>query len=217
MSSTFRSSCGSRIGDLDLEHEAIDLGLGQGIRSLLLDRVLRGHDQEQALQGEGLLADGHLPLLHGLQQGRLDFRGGTIDFVGQDEVGEDRALAGPKRAFAGHIDHRADKVCRQQVGGELDALEAGREGLGQRLDGRGLRQPRHSLQEDMPVGEQPHQEAGNHLLLPDDRLAQFALEAMDEVRLFRDAVFDLLDVHLHGWSPAGCRSKTKMSILIECH
>ena len=88
----------------------------------------------------------------------------------------------------GHVDHRADQVGRQQVGGELDPLEAGREGLGQRLDGRGLGQPRHALQEDMPVGKQPHQQAGNHLLLPDDRLAQFGLEAMDQVRLFRDAV-----------------------------
>ena len=49
----------------------------------------------------------------------------------------------------------------------------------------------------MPVGEQPHQEAGNHLLLADDRLAQLGLEAIDQLGLFRHAVFDLLDVHLH--------------------
>ena len=51
------------------------------------------------------------------------------------------------------------------------------------------------------MGEQPHQETGNHLVLADDRLAQFRLEAMNEVRFFRDAIFDLVNVHLHRRSP----------------
>ena len=52
------------------EHEAIELGLGQLERAALLDRVLRGDDQERRGQLEGLLADGDLALLHGFEQMR---------------------------------------------------------------------------------------------------------------------------------------------------
>jgi hypothetical protein len=38
-------------------------------------------------------------------------------------------------------------------------------------------------------------------MLADDCLAQFGLEAMDKVRFFCDAIFDLVNVHLHRRSP----------------
>ena len=44
---------GLGIGDLHLEHEAVDLGLGQRIGPLLLDRVLRGHHQEKPFERIG--------------------------------------------------------------------------------------------------------------------------------------------------------------------
>ena len=82
-----------RVGDLALEHEAVDLRLGQGIGAFLLDRVLGGHDQERLGQAVGVVADGDLVLLHGLEQGRLHLGRRAVDLVGQEQVGEDRALA----------------------------------------------------------------------------------------------------------------------------
>ena len=188
---------GLGISDLHLEHEAIDLGLGQRIRPLLLDRVLRGHDQEEPFERIRAVADGDLPLLHGFQQGRLHFRRGAVDFVGKDEVGEDRPLAGAEGRFAGHVDHRAQQIGGQQIGRKLDAAKVGRQRLGQRLDGRRLGQARHALQEDVPVGQQPDQQAGDHLLLADDGLAQLGLQTMNRFGLLRNAILDLVDVDLH--------------------
>ena len=90
----------ARIADLDHQHEAVDLRLGQRIGALLLDGVLRGHDHERVGQRIALFADGDLPLLHRFEQGALHLGGGAVDFVGQHEVGEDRAeLGGELAAF----------------------------------------------------------------------------------------------------------------------
>ena len=80
------------VGDRQLEHEAVDLGLGQRIGAFLLDRVLRGQHQERLGQRIGLVADGDLPLLHRFEQRALHLGRRAVDFVGQDDVGEDRAL-----------------------------------------------------------------------------------------------------------------------------
>ena len=44
------SSVAARIADHDLEHEPVDLRLGQRIGALLLDRVLRGQHEERLRQ-----------------------------------------------------------------------------------------------------------------------------------------------------------------------
>ena len=57
---------GRRVVDVQLEQEAVALGLGQRIHALLLDRVLRGHHQERLGQRKRLAADGDLALGHDL-------------------------------------------------------------------------------------------------------------------------------------------------------
>ena len=84
-----------RIGIVDehVQQEAIELRLGQRVRSFLLDRVLRRHDHEQRRQRIGHGADGDLPLAHRLEQRRLHLGRRAIDLVGEHEVVEQRALA----------------------------------------------------------------------------------------------------------------------------
>ena len=82
------------IVDQDVEHETVELGLGQRIGPFLLDRVLRGQHEERVGQPVPLAADGHLPLLHRLEQGGLRLGRRAVDLVGQHDVGEDRARAG---------------------------------------------------------------------------------------------------------------------------
>ena len=89
------------IADVDREHEAVELGLGQRIGAFLLDRVLRGHDEERRLELEGVRPAGDLVLLHGLQERGLGLGRRAVDLVGQDDVGEDRPLDEPERPLAG--------------------------------------------------------------------------------------------------------------------
>ena len=84
-----------RVADHQLEHEAVDLRLGQRVGAFLLDGVLRGQHEERFGQRIGLVADRDLPFLHGFEQRALHLGGRAVDFVGEDEVGEDRALASP--------------------------------------------------------------------------------------------------------------------------
>ena len=60
-----------------------------------------------------LVADGHLALLHGFQQGALHLGRGTVDFICQDEIGEDGAFPDLELLFLLAVDQRADKVGRQ--------------------------------------------------------------------------------------------------------
>ena len=83
---------------VQLEHEAVDLRLGQRIRPFLLDGVLRGEHEERLGQLERLPADGDLLLLHRLEQRRLHLGRRAVDLVGEHDVGEDRAAASPRIA-----------------------------------------------------------------------------------------------------------------------
>ena len=58
----------------------------------LLDGVLRGQHEERLAEPMPLAAGGDLVLLHRLQQRGLRLRRRAVDLVGQDHVGEDRAL-----------------------------------------------------------------------------------------------------------------------------
>src|SRR5438034_3626597 len=53
-----------RSADVDLEHEAIELRLGQRIRTLLLDRVLGREDEERQREVVGRAARGDPIFLH---------------------------------------------------------------------------------------------------------------------------------------------------------
>ena len=79
-----------RIADQHLEHEPVDLRLGQRVRALRLDRVLGRHHEERIGQPVGLAADRDLPLLHRLEQRALHLGGRAVDLVGEHEVREDR-------------------------------------------------------------------------------------------------------------------------------
>ena len=112
--------------DLDVEHEAVQLGLGQRVGAFLLDGVLRGDGEKRLRQGVGLLAHGHLTLLHGLEQGCLGLGRRAVDFVGQQDAGKDRSLDKAELppallVFLQHV--RTGDIRWHQVGRKLDPLE----------------------------------------------------------------------------------------------
>ena len=55
---------------------------------------------------------------------------------------------------------------------------------------RVLASPGTPFQQDVPIGQQADQEAFDHVALPDDHLADFRDEPVDEDALLVDAVVD---------------------------
>ena len=188
---------GSGIGDLELEHEAVDLGLGERIGPLLLDRVLGGQHQERHRELKGLIAYSDLAFLHGLEQRRLHLGGGAVDFIGQDEVGEDGAFADREFAILGGIDEGADQIAGEQVGGELDALEAGLDGIREGLDREGFGQAGHPLDKDMAIGEEADKQSIDEVALADNDLSDFAGQASDKGRFLLDELLNFRYLLFH--------------------
>ena len=120
-----------------------------------------------------------------------------VDLIGQNQVREDRTLAGGECPFPRIIDQGADQVGRQQVRRELNAVELAMDRGRQRLDGRGLRQTRHSLEQNVPAGQERDHQPRKHQVLPDQDLANLGLDPFELVRVLEDLILDLLDVDAH--------------------
>jgi hypothetical protein len=71
-----------------------------------------------------------------------------------------------------------------QVGRELDAAEAQRQRLRQPADEQRLGQARHPDQQRMPPREQADRQLLDHLVLPDDDLAQLRVEPLVDLPQF---------------------------------
>ena len=165
---------GTRVAELGLEEEAVELGLGQRERALLLDRVLRRHEEERRRHLARHPVDGHLVLGHRLEQGRLRLRHRTVDLVDEQHVREDRAGAELELADA-LVEHRKPgDVRRLQVRRALDP------GGGRALDRAGERSGEDRL-------------CGPGDVLEED-VAACRERGDDEIDAIRLAVYDRLDV-----------------------
>jgi len=106
---------------------------------------------------KAVIADGDPALLHGFEQGALDFGRRAIDFVCQEQISEDRTAMGAKFAGALVENFRADDVRRQQIDGELHATEFQGDGPGYSVYQQSLRRTRHALKQKMAAGKQGNQ------------------------------------------------------------
>ena len=165
-----------RVGDDQLEHEAVDLRFGQRIGSLLVDRVLRREDEKRLGQGVCVVADGDLALLHRLQKGALDFGWRAVDFVRENDICEYRPLLRAEIACLGIVNHCSDDIRWQQVWGELDAVEGRVERLGEAGDRQGLCQPWQSFDKHVVVAEKRQNQLADQVVLADDDSADFELD-----------------------------------------
>ncbi len=145
---------GAGIADRHPGHEPVALGLGQGIRALHLDRVLRGHDHERVGQLVGVAVDGDLTLLHRLQERGLGLGRSAVDLVADHDLGEDRARFELEVAALLIEDGHTGDVRGQQIRCELDAPHRAVDRPGQRLGQHGLAHPGHVLDQQMALREQ---------------------------------------------------------------
>ncbi len=79
------------ISERQSEQESIELTLGQSIGAFLLDRVLRCNHHERRTQRVASTFNRYLPFFHCFEQCGLGLWRRTIDFIGQHDVGEQRA------------------------------------------------------------------------------------------------------------------------------
>ena len=168
--------------DEDVEHEAVLLRLGQRIGAFLLDGVLRRQHEERVGQLVPGAADGDLPLLHGFEQGGLRLGRRAVDLVGEDDVGEQRAVQElEQRAGRSSCPPASTSVPvmsrRHQVGRELDAAEAEAERVGQGADHERLGQARHADEQAVAAGEDGDEQLFEDALLADDGLAHLLADA----------------------------------------
>ena len=143
-----------RQGHVDAEQEAVELRLGQGEGAGGEQVVLGGDDHEGRVQAAGDAVDRDLLFAHTLEKGTLDAGAGPVDFVGEDDVAEDRARDELKLAGALMVDGIAGDVGRQEVRGELDAAEGGIDAAGEGGGEAGFPDAGRALDQDVAIGEQ---------------------------------------------------------------
>jgi len=119
----------------------------------MVDRVLCGNDEERLRQHAGFAFDGDLAFFHDFEQGALRFRRRTVDFIGQQYIGEHRPRMKLEDRIVTVIDRYAEDVGRQQVAGELYTAELEAEHLCQGVGEGGLAHARQVLDQQMSACE----------------------------------------------------------------
>ena len=150
---TSYSSPRRRVAEGDPQQEAVELGLGQRVGALVLHRVGGRQHVERARQPVGLALDGHLALLHRLEQRGLGLGRRAVDLVGQQQPGEDRPRPEVELGAPLVVDVGPGQVGRQQVRGELRAGEVQAERPRERARRQRLAQAREVLEQDVALGE----------------------------------------------------------------
>ena len=135
-----------------LHQKAVQLGFRQLVGALLFHWVLRRDDGKDIAHRAGRTVDGHLPLLHHLEEGCLGLGGSSVNLVGQHHVGEDRSGVEVEVSGLHVVDRGAQHVARHEVGGKLHAREAGVDELGHDSGQQGLGHAGHALNQHVSAG-----------------------------------------------------------------
>lgn len=121
-----------------------------------------------------LVIDRHQALLHGLEQGGLGLGRGAVDFIREQEAGEDGAFDEDEGVVFEVEDAGARDVRRHEVRGELDAGELAPQYAGQGAHQEGLAHARHPFHQHMVTGEDGDQGVINDVLLANDDFGDLA-------------------------------------------
>jgi hypothetical protein len=171
---------GGNITEAEAHHEAVHLGFRQGIGSSEFDGVLGGDNEEEVGEGAGLAFEADLRFGHGFQQGGLGARGGAVDFVGQQDIGEDRPFTEMELLGLGMKDRDAQDVGGEEVRGELNAMELGVEGEREGFGEGGFAGAGEVIQEHMATGGEGGEESAGGRFLTAEDLADILGQPLEE-------------------------------------
>ena len=155
---------GIRIREVDLHDEAVELGLGQRVGALVLDRVLGRHHHERALERVRGAVDRDLALLHALEQRRLRLRRCAVHLVDEQQVGEHRAGLELEAVRALVVDVHAGDVGREEVGRELKPRERAVERARERLREHRLPHAGKVLDDQVPLRDEAEDDKAQSFL-----------------------------------------------------
>ncbi|MNV35924.1 hypothetical protein D3C71_1273850 [compost metagenome] len=126
---------------------------------------------------------GDLAFFHGFEQRRLDLGRRTVDFVGENQVAEQRAGLEADFVLAFDLMQHlgAGDVRRQQIRGELDATHLRVQVFGQCFHRTGLGQAGQAFQQQMTVGQQAHKDLSNDLILAEHGFGDAGLQGIEVV------------------------------------
>lgn len=172
----------ARIIYLHLQEESIERRFRERIRTLFFERVHGGDHEERGREREGFSRDGNSAFLHGFKQGGLDFGRGAVDFVGNDDVRENRSLLNGKFPRLRTVGFGSYDIRRKEVGSELYANRVEIERLGQRFRDERLREARNSFEQNVAIGKKTYEKTSQKVFLTDDDVGNFATEGI--VRFF---------------------------------
>ena len=119
-------------------------------------------------QPAGFPLHGHLPLFHGFEQRTLGLRCGTVDLIGQHDVGKNRAGMKLEATAVAIVDGNAKDVGRQEVTGKLNTLIVQTECRGERMRQGGLTHTGQILDQQVPASQQAGQRQAQLVLFPQD-------------------------------------------------
>ena len=148
----------------------------------MLHGILRRDYKEGLWQFVRVGVDRDLAFVHGLEQRRLGLGRGAIDFVGQQNVGEDRAALEFESLFERRKHRDAQNIRRQHVAGELHALKGAIDGAGKSLPKRGLANSGNTFDQQVSAGKNADQREANHVVFAANHAAQGLFEFSGFVR-----------------------------------
>ena len=170
------------VAELQPDEEAVQLRFRQREGALVLDRVLRRHDEERLGELVGRAVDGDLMLLHRFEECGLRLRRRAVDLIGEDDLAHDRP--GPELESAGALveDRDAGDVRWQQVRRELDTPERTPKRPRDGLREDGFPGPGHVLDEDVAAADQGDERQLDLVVLAKDDLLDVRRHRADAVR-----------------------------------
>jgi hypothetical protein len=129
----------------------------------------------------GLAHDGDTALLHGFEKSGLSLGGSAVDFVGEDEVGEEGAgLEDEAATGVGLLEHGiACDVAGEEIGSELDAFGIEPEGLRQAFDEFGFAEAWEAFEENVAAGEEAGEDVFDESVLAEQDAAKGLAEEVD--------------------------------------
>ena len=133
--------------------------------------------------------------LHGFEQSALHLGRSTVNLVGKHEVGKHGTFLHIEAFVLLRVYHRADNVGGQQVGSELYAAVLRVDELRKGLDGQGLGQSGHTLEQDMAVAEQSYQKRVYQMALANYHTAHAHCEVFYKCTLFFYTFAELANVY----------------------
>ena len=153
---------GLGIVDFDAKEETVELRVRKRVRSFAFERVLRRDDEERRVEFVPPPGDRYLAFLRRFEERGLRFRRRSVDFVGENDVREDRARRERKRARSGRRvfleNVETQNIGRRQVRSELDSTEAQVERVGDRPSDSRLAEPRNADEQNVPAREDSRQD-----------------------------------------------------------